>query len=115
MVLQPQAAAHGITLTAASHLVFTSLDYNFEYYYQVAKRIERIGQKSPIFICHIVARHQDGTETVDEDLMEVLVGKSGDRTALFQSEQPSIDNIADQLTQRLVERVGKRHGTSKKV
>jgi SNF2 family DNA or RNA helicase len=83
IVLQPQAAAHGITLTAASYLVFVSLDYNFEYYYQVAKRIERLGQKNPIFIYHMVARFSNGDPTIDEDLMSILQYKSEDRTALF--------------------------------
>jgi len=110
VILQPQAAAHGITLTAASHLIFASLDYNFEYYYQTAKRIERLGQASPIFICHVVARYQDGSETIDEDLMDVLTNKSHDRNALFQSSPEQLGEIAEHLTRKLVQRVEKRHG-----
>ena len=106
VVLQPAAAAHGITLTAASHLVFFSLDYNFEFYYQTAKRIERIGQKWPIFIVHLLARFQDGSPTIDEDLLDVLENKSKDRSALF---NPSnIGDLAEMLTERIIERAKTR-------
>lgn len=110
IILQPAAAAHGITLTAASHLVFTSLDYNFEFYYQTAKRIERLGQKWPIFIGHIIARYRDGDSTIDEDLMDVLHNKNLDRTALFSQSASNIEDVAYRLTQRLIEQVEKRSG-----
>ena len=108
VILQPQAAAHGITLTAASHLVFTSLDYNFEYYYQTAKRIERLGQKQPIFIIHSLARYRDGSSTIDEDLLEILITKKHDRDALFSP--ADIGEVAQQLTQNLIRKVEDRHG-----
>jgi SNF2 family DNA or RNA helicase len=106
MLLQPQAAAHGITLTAASYLLFFSLDYNFEFYYQTAKRIERLGQKSPIFIGHLLARFASGAPTIDEDLMDVLRGKNNDRDRLFNAGQDTIE-IAHLLKQRLLARAGK--------
>ena len=109
IVLQPAAAAHGITLTAASHLVFTSLDYNFEYYYQTAKRIERIGQKNPIFVIHMISRYKDGSATIDEDLLDVLAAKRHDRDALFS--ESSLGDIANQLTTTLIRQVEARHGS----
>jgi SNF2 family DNA or RNA helicase len=105
MVLQPQAAAHGITLTAASYMVFLSLDYNFEFYYQTAKRIERIGQRSPIFVIHSVARFADGSATIDEDLMHILGSKNRDRNALFQSSNQSLDEVVGVMRDRLRSRV----------
>ena len=108
VVLQPQAAAHGITLTAAAHLVFTSLDYNFEYYYQTAKRIERLGQKHPIFVVHSLARYRDGSSTIDEDLLDILVAKGRDRNALFAPD--TIEEVANQLTSTLIRQVEARHG-----
>ena len=88
MILQPQAAAHGITLTEAHYLVFLSLDYNFEYYYQVGKRIERIGQKSAMFVYHFLAKTDEGNQTIDHDLMWVLKDKAADRDALFNDSTP---------------------------
>lgn len=108
VVLQPQAAAHGITLTSAAHLIFTSLDYNFEYYYQTAKRIERLGQKQPIFVIHSLARYRDGAPTIDEDLLDILASKKHDRDALFQTN--SIEEVASQLTSTLINQVEARHG-----
>jgi SNF2 family DNA or RNA helicase len=106
MVLQPQAAAHGITLTAASHLLFLSLDYNFEYYYQTAKRIERIGQQSSIFVTHSLAALSDGSPTIDHDLMDVLAKKAKGRESLFNMEDAA--EVAGELTARLFKRTGSR-------
>jgi SNF2 family DNA or RNA helicase len=103
MVLQPQAAAHGITLTAASYLLFLSLDYNFEYYYQTAKRIERLGQKSSIFVIHSLASLSDGSTTVDHDLMDVLGFKAQGRDILFDSAS-SVGDVAVEMAERLIKR-----------
>lgn len=108
IILQPQAAAHGITLTRAHYLCFMSLDYNFEYYYQTAKRIERIGQKSSMFVTHTLARTSDGAETIDHDLMDVLAKKSVDRDALFKDHGDLVD-LANEMRSRLRDRVTKRN------
>lgn len=104
MVLQPQAAAHGITLTEAHYFVFLSLDYNFEYYYQTRKRIERIGQKNSMFVYHFLAKTDKGKQTIDHDLMWVLKMKSVDRDSLF-NETTDILQTAEDLKNRLIERV----------
>lgn len=106
IILQPKAASHGITLTAAAHLVFLSLDYNFEHYYQVAKRIERIGQKNSMFITHSVARFQDGEPTIDEQLIEILKEKSENRNALFNP--TAATEVADRLTSAIIQQVERR-------
>jgi SNF2 family DNA or RNA helicase len=110
MVLQPQAAAHGITLTKAHYFVFLSLDYNFEYYYQTGKRIERLGQKNPMFVYHFLAQTNGGGQTIDHDLMEVLRGKSQDRDVLFNSAADIVE-IADTLRQRLIQRANQKRIT----
>jgi SNF2 family DNA or RNA helicase len=115
LILQPQAAAHGITLTRSNQLIYISLDWNFEYYYQVGKRIERIGQKNPITVWHSLAQYLDGSHTIDEDLLDILEGKSKDRSSLFNgpSEQTNKE-LAERLTQHLVEQVRNRHGNNAK-
>jgi SNF2 family DNA or RNA helicase len=104
IILQPQAAGHGITLTAAHHMFFTSLDYNFEYYFQVAKRIERLGQKNSMCVVHSVARFADGESTIDEDLLEILQRKERDRDALFQPGIASLADITRQLASNIISR-----------
>lgn len=107
MVLQAQAAAHGITLTEAHYMVFMSLDYNFEYYYQVGKRIERIGQKHPMFVNYFLARTADGQATIDEDLLDILGSKGLERTKLFQGNQDFVET-ADELSKKILERIQQR-------
>ena len=107
MVLQPAAAAHGITLTQAHYFMFLSLDYNFEFYYQTGKRIERLGQKNAMFVYHMLARTDTGSQTIDHDLIDILKSKSSDRDILFDGVSDTVD-IAAKLKQRLIERVQKQ-------
>lgn len=54
LVIQPQAASHGITLTAASTLLWFSLIPSGETYNQMNGRITRIGQLNKQTIIHMV-------------------------------------------------------------
>lgn len=54
LVIQPQAASHGITLTAASTLLWFSLIPSGETYNQMNGRITRIGQDQKQTIYHMV-------------------------------------------------------------
>ena len=55
LVLQPQAASHGITLTAASTLLWYNLIPSGETYNQMNGRISRIGQTKKQTIIHLVS------------------------------------------------------------
>lgn len=105
IVLQPQAASHGITLTEASKLIYLSTDYNWEFYYQVAKRIERVGQRNSMLVVNSLARLPDNTPTIDEDLLDILVVKGNDQDLLFKPEQ-SVQQIAGTLLQNMIKRNG---------
>lgn len=67
MVAQLQVGGAGITLTAASTMVFVSLSFNYADYEQAKARIHRIGQTLPCTYVHIVAQG-----TVDETIIEAL-------------------------------------------
>jgi SNF2 family DNA or RNA helicase len=67
LVCQPQAAGHGITLTAASYAVYYSHGYSFETYKQSRDRIHRTGQRHPCTYYHLIA-----ADTVDERVMRAL-------------------------------------------
>ena len=54
LVIQPQAASHGITLTAASTLLWFSLIPSGETYNQMNGRITRIGQNHKQTILHMI-------------------------------------------------------------
>jgi SNF2 family DNA or RNA helicase len=55
LVIQPQSSAHGITLTAASTIVWFSLIPSNELYQQGNARIYRAGQRLPCLIVHMVS------------------------------------------------------------
>ena len=53
LIIQPQAAAHGITLTAADTVVFWSPVMSVETYLQCIARIDRIGQKNAMTVVNL--------------------------------------------------------------
>lgn len=57
----------GITLTRASHALFTQQSWSPKDMLQAAARIDRIGQKNCMNVVHLI-----GTGTLDEDILEAL-------------------------------------------
>lgn len=55
LVAHPKVAAHGLTLTAASTIVWYAPIFSTEQYEQANARIERKGQKNAMSIYHLVA------------------------------------------------------------
>lgn len=68
---QIATAGLGITLTAASTMVFYSLDYSMSNYEQTRARIHRVGQRFPCTYIHLVAKG-----TVDEKVLKALNDKA---------------------------------------
>ncbi len=68
---QIATAGLGITLTAASTMVFYSLDYSMSNYEQTRARIHRVGQCQPCTYIHLVAKG-----TVDEKVLHALQDKA---------------------------------------
>jgi SNF2 family DNA or RNA helicase len=66
LIIQPQAASHGVTLTAADNVVFWSPVTSLETYLQCIARIDRVGQKNKMTVTHL-----QGSE-VERQLYKVL-------------------------------------------
>jgi SNF2 family DNA or RNA helicase len=69
LVIQPQSAAHGITLTAADTIVFWSPVMSVEIYLQCIGRIERVGQQNKMTVVHL-----QGSD-VERKMYAMLQGK----------------------------------------
>lgn len=68
---QVATAGMGITLTAASTMVFYSMDYSMSNYEQCRARIHRAGQKFPCTYIHLIANR-----TVDAKILRALRSKA---------------------------------------
>ena len=53
LVIQPQSASHGVTLTAADTIVFWSPVMSVETYLQCVARIDRVGQQNSMTVVHL--------------------------------------------------------------
>ena len=67
LVGTPQTGGYGITLTAASTMIYYSNGYDLEKRQQSEARIDRIGQSKPMTYIDIIAE-----ETIDEKIVEAL-------------------------------------------
>jgi len=69
LVVQPQAASHGITLTTADTIVFWSPVMSVETYIQCVARIDRVGQQHKMTVIHL-----EGSE-VERKMYRMLENK----------------------------------------
>ena len=53
LIIQPQAASHGLTLTAADTIIWYAPVTSVETYLQANARIDRPGQKNAMTVVHI--------------------------------------------------------------
>ena len=77
----PQTGGYGITLTAASNMIYYSNGYDLEKRQQSEARIDRIGQKKPMTYIDILAE-----DTVDERIVKALSKKVNIATQIMGEE-----------------------------
>lgn len=77
LVIQPQAAAHGITLHAANTIIWWSPIPSLEYYLQANARVHRAGQKNPCTVVHLFG------SGVEKQMYKRLQGKKDDQESLL--------------------------------
>jgi SNF2 family DNA or RNA helicase len=76
LVIQPQSASHGVTLTAADTVVFWSPVMSVEVYLQCIARIDRVGQINKMTVVHL-----QGSD-VEKRMYAMLQGKVDAHTKL---------------------------------
>lgn len=69
LIIQPQSASHGVTLTAADTVVFWSPVMSVETYLQCIARIDRVGQTNKMTVVHL-----QGSD-VEKKMYAMLQGK----------------------------------------
>jgi SNF2 family DNA or RNA helicase len=69
LIIQPQAASHGVTLTAADTIIWYAPVTSIETYLQANARIDRQGQKNKMTVVHL-----QGSE-VEHKIYSMLQGK----------------------------------------
>ena len=76
LVVQPQSASHGVTLTRANVVLFWSPVMSVEVYLQCIARMDRVGQKNKMTVVHL-----QGSD-VEKRMYAMLRGKVDQHTAL---------------------------------
>jgi len=76
LIIQPQAAAHGVTLTAANVVVWYAPVTSVETYLQANARVHRKGQVNPVTVVHI-----EGSP-IESKIYKMLENKLGTHTKL---------------------------------
>jgi SNF2 family DNA or RNA helicase len=77
LLIQPQAAAHGVTLTAANVVIWYAPVTSIESYLQANSRAHRKGQKNPVTVVHI-----EGSP-IETKLYSMLQSKLGVHTKII--------------------------------
>jgi SNF2 family DNA or RNA helicase len=86
LVIQPQSASHGVTLTAADTVVFWGPVMSVETYLQCCARADRVGQdSSKVLVVHI-----QGSE-VERRLFERLKDRVADHSMLVDLYKEELD------------------------
>jgi len=88
LIIQPQAASHGLTLTAANVVVWYAPVTSVETYLQANARINRPGQKNPMTVVHIT-----GSE-VEARLYKMLQNNINNHEKIIDLYKQEIENIA---------------------
>lgn len=76
LVIQPQSASHGVTLTRADTIVFWSPVMSVEVYLQCIARIDRVGQKNKMTVVHLQG------SPIEKRMYAMLQGKVDRHTKL---------------------------------
>lgn len=70
MVTKPSIAGFGLNWQHCNHVIFASLSYSYEAYYQAIRRTWRFGQKRPVQVDAIIADSEQGIWRTIKSKME---------------------------------------------
>lgn len=104
IVLHPKSAAHGVTFTMSHYMVFYSIDYSAEDNYQCVKRIDRAGQKHPMFVYYLLC-----SKSIDQVVYKAILEKNKKQEQLLSQQDVDSDilNLWDKEDTDDTDRKGK--------
>jgi SNF2 family DNA or RNA helicase len=88
LVIQPQAASHGLTLTAANTIIWYAPTTSVETYLQANARIDRPGQKNNMTIVHITGC------AVETKIYKMLRGNINNHSKIIDLYRQELDEVA---------------------
>lgn len=83
------ACREGLTLTAATHVVFYDLEWAWDYVEQAFSRAHRIGQKNAVTVHFIYCK-----DTIDEKVFNVIKHKKSVSMAMLSTAKNEASNVA---------------------
>lgn len=90
------ACREGLTLTAATHVVFADCEWSPAYVEQAYSRAHRIGQKNAVTVYYLVCAN-----TIDEHVQKVLARKESMVQAMIEDNKV-ITDIGQQRVRRMI-------------
>ena len=87
LIIQPQAAAHGVTLTAADTVIWFGPTTSLETYLQANARVHRKGQTSKVTIVHLQG------STVEAGVYQALRKKQNIHTQVVELFRSEVDKV----------------------
>jgi SNF2 family DNA or RNA helicase len=87
LIIQPQAASHGVTLHAANTIVWWGPITSAETYLQANARVYRAGQKNPCTVVHLV-----GSE-IERKLYKALADRTMSQSLLLEMYKKELDIV----------------------
>lgn len=87
LLIQPKAASHGLTLTAADTIIWYAPTTSVETYLQANARIDRAGQKNTMTVVHIKG------SPVEEKLYAMLQGNIDNHQKIIDLYRQELDNV----------------------
>ena len=87
LLIQPKAASHGLTLTAADTIIWYAPTTSVETYLQANARIDRAGQKNAMTVVHIKG------SPVEERLYAMLQGNIDNHQKIIDLYRQELDNV----------------------
>jgi SNF2 family DNA or RNA helicase len=92
LLAHPASTAYGLNLQdGGNHIIWFGLNWSLELYQQANKRLHRQGQKNVVFVHNLVVQ-----DSMDEDVMEALQGKSATQDSLLKALRVRIERAKEE-------------------